>query len=492
MDNPDYLNLILHLNNQRINSLKSSPVKNYSAIHKLKIFNKSIQAMTEGQRDILNTRINNFSQSTAREIDKNNYQTYSSQVDGAYSMYKSRANYGGELLGGIVDTRVAFIAGEGISVIAEDGEESATQKYIDEFIQKNKLNGSRLMSMILISELEGRNLITLTPDKNAKYVKARSFSWYVNNYKINVNPLDTDEVKTITYREKKEDTEDKTILGKECVYVKIGGTEISPDETTCRIHRVLTDIENCSRAKYDLRKNTHVFGKYMMMWETKDAISAKMINDAIADKSWEIGDGYAGAAKTSLIEPSGGAGKAILDDFMLALKCVSSTTGVPVHWLAWPELMSNRATADNLMEVVKAATQKERLIWEEGLTELIKKSMTIAIDNGIAKNDILKSDFTVKLPLVSLALLKQMIEIWEPLHSKEIISDFTLLNLIPGVDPSKEKRLIKKEKDERAKESPFLNGTVNDTLDNLQNKLPGQQQNQKGGMSNGSNANREE
>lgn len=503
----DVLQLISRLNDRRLNQLQAHPIKNRSEIKSLKQINKSIQAMSEGQRDILNTRITAFTQSVAKEVDKNNYGSYSSQVSGAYEMYKSKCNYGSELLGGIIDTRVAFIAGEGLSVIAEDGEESETQKFIDNFLEKNKLNGSRLMQMVLMGELEGKNLVTLTPYKPVDkpdewHIKARSFSWYVNEYKIITDEKDPDEVLRAEYKTKDESHEPKKILADSCVYVKLGGTEENPDETTNRIHRVLTDIENFSRAKYDLRKNTHVFGKYMPYWKTESAQAATMINNALKDKSFEIGDGYAGQAEFGIVEPSGGGADAITKDALMALRCISSTTGVPVHWMAWPDLMSNRATADNLMEVVKSATQKERLIWEEAFTEIIKKAIKLAIDSGFegVPNSLLSAGFTVKLPLVSLALLQQMIDIWKPLLDAGLISEFTIMNMLPGINPAKEKKQIKKEQEEKAEQSPFNNGTVDGMIKQMQqgenmplgkNMLPGKNmpsKQQKQGGANGNNA----
>lgn len=452
-----------------LSNLKKNPLKNFAAINQNKTFLKSIQGMNEAQRDILNTRINNFTSSTGKEIAENNYSTYAAQIAGIYEMYEGRAKYGGEILGGILNTRVAFIAGEGLSVISRS---PATQKFIDDFIKKNKLNGSRLITMVETGELEGRNLITLKAfkpaDKRDKWhIKARSFSWKVNPYTIETVDNDTDEIKQITYKDKTDADKPKTISGKECVYTKLGGIEYSLDNTTNGLHRVLTNIENMSRAVYDLRKNTHLFGKTMPYWETESIQAASAINTAVNSGEWEIGRGYAGGAKFSLVEPSGGAAKAIIDDILINLKAVSTSTGIPIHFLAWPELMSNRATADNLMEMVKAATQKDRLIWEEAFTEIIEKAMQLAIDNGIATNEIL-NEFTVKLPIVSIALLKQIIEVWEPLHAKDLISTFSFLNMLPGINPADELKKVKEEIEERAKNSSMNNQVVNNSLNKIQ------------------------
>lgn len=468
----DNIQRLIDFTHADIRTLKKHPLKNMQAIANKQRFIKTIQAMSEGQRDILNTRITNFSGSTGKEIDKNNFANYESQVNGIYEMYEARSTYGAEMAGGIVDTRAAFISGEGLSIISEN---ETTQKYIEDFIEKNKLNGSRLMTMVTTAELEGCNLVTLKPYKPAGnrlkwHIKARSFSWYENKYKIILNASDTDEIEEVVYKDKTEQHKEQKIKSSDCVYVKIGGTERKIDETTNRIHRVLTNIENMSRGIYDLRNNTHLFGRVMPYWKTESQVAAAAINTSIESGQFAIGKGYAGNADFKFIEPTGSAGKSVLDDIMINLKVISSTTGIPVHFLAWPDLLSNRATADTLIEVVKAATQKERLIWEEAFHEIIEKSMQLAIDSGIATNEILKGKFTVRLPLVSIALLKQLIEIWEPLRVAGIISDFTMLNMLPGINPAEEKERTEEEQEERAKNSMLNNGTINETINNMQNK----------------------
>lgn len=482
----DSVQRLIDFTKSDIKSLQKNPIKNISLISHKKRLIKTIQSMSEGERDILNTRINNFASTGAgKEVDKNNFATYEAQVNACYDMYEARSTYGAEMLGGIIDTRVAFIAGEGLSVASKN---PATREYIDNFIKQNKLNGSRLINMVTIGELEGCNLVTLKPyapegKKDKWHVKARSFAWHENKYRVEKYAADTDEIEKVVYKDKTNNEKEATIKGADCVYIKLGGVETKLDNPTNRIHRVLTNIENISRGIYDLRHNTHLFGRTTPYWETLNQLSAAAINAAIQDGNWSMGKGYAGSAKFSLVEPTGAAAEAALKDIMINTKIVSTSTGLPVHFLAWTELMSNRATADNLMELVKAATQKERLIWEEAFTELIQKSMQIAIDTGIATNAIL-NDFTVKLPFTSLALIKTIIEVWEPLRQANVISDFTLLNMLPGVDPEKEKEKVREEKEKRAKNDPLLNNmTVKNTLNQMQQnkkQMPGNKMKQEG------------
>jgi hypothetical protein len=446
-----------------IQSMKVHPFRNRKNI---KIYKQRIQALGEAYTDIMNTNIANR-QSSAGEVDKNNYLTYESKVKGAYDMYEAKTEYGGELFGGVTDCRVSFIGGEGLSVISEN---ETLQDWLDTFIEKNQLNGSRLLAMILTGELEGKNFVRLSSDAKDKIIRVRSFSWYLNKYTLIKDKNDSDIITGIKYRPKTDGVEqDETIIKiDKAVFVRLGGVETVNDETPGRMHKILTQCENASRATYDLRRNTHVFGKYMPYWKTVTAQDAKAINNDLQGKSFEIGDGYAGTADFSIVEPSGAASEAIVKDYIVSMRYISAMSGVPIHWLAFPDLMSNRATADSLLEVINAATLRERLVWTEAFTEVIEKARIMAVDELGEDNAILDGDFTIRLPLISLAMLKQIQETYLPLAEANYISEFTIQNMLPGINPSKERKLIKKQKEEAAKNSPIQNETVNNAINQAQ------------------------
>jgi hypothetical protein len=448
---------------------KIQAIKNKGFLNSLVKFNvvrrakREIQALEEGQRDILIPSVTNTSSNVRSEaVDINNYPTYPNQVGAAYDFYDNKKEYGGDLTKGLVETRVAMIAGEGLSVNSPN---EAKAKWIEDFLLVNKLHGSRLMKWITTGELEGKNLILLKPGIDAvtgdKVIKARSWEWNYYNYTVEVDAFDRDEIKAIKYKEKSDFAKEKTVNPKTATYVKLAGADQDVNITSNRLHAILTDIENYSRAKYDLRKNTHLFGRVSPYFNTEDGASAKSINADLQANEWPIGTAYAGPAKFSYVEPTGAGSQSILMDMLTSLRVISMMLGIPIHFLAHPELMSNRATADTLHEVVINSTRKDRLIWDESFKEIIQKALVMAVDAGIADNSILKGDFQVRLPIISISLLKQIIEIWYPLLQDDVISQFTFSNMLPGINPVEEKELLKKEKEERIKENPLNNGVRN-------------------------------
>ena len=444
----------------RMQFMQAHKFRNRVAIRQLRT---KIQAVQEAQRDVLETYVINRS-GWGSVLDKNSYTNYSKQVEMAYKMYDGLADYGSEVLPAVADIRVAFIAGEGVSIFSENKKKL---DFLRAFLKHNCLGGSKLLAAALMGEIEGKVLFVLAPNKDKKNIDARLFSWWLNKYVVERDKANTEKILSIKYTPE-DGTEPKDIPVDKSVYIKIGGSNYKDDKTTTKLGKCLTQCENASRAAFDLRKNTHVFGRIFPFWKTAGGADAKTINDAIKDKSFEIGDGYAGPAEMRLLEPSGAAGEALIKDLLVNLRFVASMTGVPIHWLAWPELMSNRATAENMLEVVSATTKKERLIWEESLLILFDRVCIMAVDAGIAMNEILEGTVDVKLPLISLAALQQLMDVWTPIWQADLISTFTMRNMLPGIDPAREDELIEEERKEKAKNSPFVNTTVGAIVDGAQ------------------------
>lgn len=413
------------------------------------VLKKRIQAL-EADKSLLSTLITNWQTSPDALPTKNNYTTYTSQVSTIYKMYNSETTYGSETLRGIIDTRTAFIGGEGASVVAN---RKKTQTFIDDFMKFNYLYGSTLLEMIQTSEMEGKMLTTfdVAEKMGKRQVKIDPHVWYTRNYKVETKENNKNYITKITFTNKDGSTED---VKSEYAYMKIGGTMDKVNDTTTRTGCILTQIENYSRCLYDLRKNNHLFAKIMLWVKTNTGEEAKSINNDLVGGQFGIGKSYAGTGDGKFIAPPLGAHEALSGEMLLNIKIISTVTGIPIHWLAWTEMLSNRATAETLLEVINAATIKERTIWEEYLYEIIVKAMEIGVDAGI-DGAVLDYDFQVTLPLISYATLKQIQETWMPLQAADVISMATLRNRVPHINPAEEKKLIEKEKKENMERAPI-------------------------------------
>jgi len=417
---------------------------------------KKIAAMKEGERDITITPENGRRSSGSENIASNNYTSYASQVRGVYDMYAAKTSYGGELLGGLVYLRVAFLGGEGISFQAE---KPATAKFIESLIKVNRLNGMNHINIVKMEEMEGQALLLARPIQNdlawvndgKPYVGIHPVLWANTNYTAVIskdNPRQLDRVFI------KKDMEEKNIANtKNIAWIATGGTIEDPTNYTHKIHRVLTQIENVSRAAFDLRKSSHLFGHPTPVWEfdwndpTADK-GAKAIIKETDGADWEPGRTYAGKAKHKYVTIPGDGVVFPKEDILNNMRFISMTLNLPIHFLSWPDLMSNRATAENLLEVITAGTKTERLLLEELYTEIIHKSMHIAVETAMEKDNII-GDFEIKIPMVSIAQLQHIASVWLPLVEKMMIRESTVRNMLPGIDPTAEEKGLEKEKKKR-------------------------------------------
>jgi hypothetical protein len=469
-----------------LNTLLSDPVKNQKHIK------GAVQAMVEGFRDILSSSILNPQAGNPAVVDQNNYITYESQIYQIYYMYNARSKYGACLLGGIVDVRTAFIAGGGLSIAStleadeadnsdeiqaltdnmatgdtdnpmmneappetEPEEEDEVECFLNKIIDDNDLNGHRLVKLIKTGEMEGKCLMVLIADKKNKKIKVRHFSWRLSRYDIITDPADREKVIKVVYYD--DDGAAHEIDADECVYVKIGGSTDKINETPPKIAKVLTQIENFDRSLYDERKNNFLFGRVTPVFKTDNVQEAKALQTNIQGKRWNVGDGYVGNADHYYVEPSGKASEVLRSERTDLLRVISMSVGIPAHFLAYPDLLSNRATADSMVEVLQAMTSEERYIWEKSFKELFQKAMVMATDEGFDWACNYQDDFIVKLNQSSWMQLKSIIETWSPLQDKDVISMATLRNMCPGILPQEEKCLIQKEKTENMQNSPMFN-----------------------------------
>ena len=123
-------------------------------------------------------------------------------------------------------------------------------------------------------------------------------------------------------------------------------------------------------------------------------------------------------------------------------RIISGGTGIPVQFLGLPDLLSNRASAENLMEMVNASTSKDRAIWQGFYEELFQKVLEMA-------NDELQGGFTnilgvsASIPPVSLTKMQELIDVWLPLYQAGTISRETLWTKIPEIDAEAEGKRLK-------------------------------------------------
>jgi len=351
-----------------------------------------------------------------------------------------------------------------------DEKKEQVKEFINKFIKWNKLEGEGLIEIGECGEMEGKVLIVLNPGmlNEKKVIKIEVFDFYTNKYDI-VRDLKTKEITKITYGDNGKG-QPYIITPDRAVFIQFSGKKSDHVKTPPRIANVLTQIENYSRAKYDLRKNNHLFAKTTPFFKTIDAASATSINNDIKKKKWVVGMGYAGSADFSYQSQSTGASDSIDKERIMDMKDIATTVGIPILLMNYPELMSNRATADTMMEMLSQSSKKERLKMQSGMIELFQKAMAFAekekIEGAINEPDM----FDINIPLITLDNLKALIETWCVLMEKKIVSKKTVQGKVPGINPIDEDKQIQEETEQSIANNPIVQGTMNDIMKEAKGK----------------------
>lgn len=427
---------------------------------------KSIQA-TEGGKDLVNLENLLFTFTTS-SIDGliNTYKSYQSQVVATYLKYNNMMDYGNWQTKAIIDLRLAFIAGEGISVAATNPK---TQDWLEKLMEKNKFNGSFFFRAAKGGEMTGKSLLFTKYDKEWQFPKLFRvpFGGITNddgtsiqgiNYSIvSKDMFDIFSEKRIFVN--KGNTTEPMHLNN-FVYVILGGDDISMNETNTKVGSVLIEIENYDRALKEMRRRNYVANRITPTFKAKDRKEASITQAAIAAANWKVGNALVTTADFDYKSPSTEANDNTEKELQSNVKAISTMTGVPVHWCGHTELMSNRATATSLYETIDNGTKVERATWAESIFDLFVKAQEVDIDSGMSELSEIDRDFTVQLPLISFEKFQEKIQALSLAYSDEAISIDDYRNFVPGINPLKTAKAIEAQKKKEMKEFKSLSDNI--------------------------------
>jgi hypothetical protein len=376
----------------------------------------------------------------------NAYATYDSQVTETYRKYNGFSSFGTQQLRACVDLRTAFIVGEGVSVSAKD---EATANWIETFITKNVMSGINFINAVKGAEMTGQSLLLLRPmvglDNNL-YIKITRIPYrYQIPYRaVYKDPLIREEVIDVQI---KKNGQWMSSGFKNFIYVRTGGDDSNSEGPVTKVGVVLTDIENYDRAVKDMRRNNHIFARITPVFEVETDSEATSLKTKLEGLKWKIGEVFIGKAKFKYETPERGAHENLNTELVATIKTISSVTGVPVHWLGYVDLMSNRSTAETLYEFIKNGTINERVEWEKSIYNMILKAQELYIDTGGKELPKLDPDFRVVLPLIDFGNFLERVRGLNLAYTDEAISIDDYRNAIPGIDPLKTARAIEEEKE---------------------------------------------
>lgn len=387
----------------------------------------------------------------------NTYRDYAETVQEIDNKYNGKSDWGVFLTGIIIDLRAVFIMGDGIKVYALEGKEEEAEAelaFAKAFLSYNDLDAEMAQECAKEAEIEGKILFKIAWEKDDVQLSARYMSWLEKRYKIETHPQDylwyTKAIWTPKDAQKQEELEEK-----EFVYKKFGGRINNPESAMPKVGRVLTQIENLDKALRDFREINRIFAGPLLVVEFPTVPAARQGQVDLDSFNFKIKKALSTTGKAYYVQPA--PPTALAEEIVTLTKVISGATGIPVHFLGAPDLLSNRATASNLMELIAAASSKERKTWEGVYRELLSKAMRIYnVKMGLEQKPSKKLDpqkLAVEIPLISPETWAAVEKVFAPLAISGKISDELLLSKIPGVNVTAE--IERKEAEKEAEPEPL-------------------------------------
>jgi len=421
---------------------------------------------------VLNTKLQHFNSMLVRDFDPltgsvggggyngNPYKSYETQVTATANMYDGFADWGCQQVKSIIDARAALTAGSGVQpkvtdVVENEGGAKKELEWVRKFVQFNGLQGKTGVEWAKEAEIEGKCLAKLSLDRKFGQIVVRFIPWSQRSYTVHT---DTDDYEHYTGVEFHDEGKKVSWGEDDFVYTKFGGRINNPNISPTKIGVVLGKIEALDKALRDLREVNHLFASPTPTFECEDKNAAEELYDMLESIKWTIGKMLVvGAAKYKMVGVDLAAVETLEREITINAKIVSGAVGLPVHFLGFPELMSNRSTADSSMEMVFSSVHRERETWVKFYTELFRKA--IVMSNKYLNTTLDGDKVCAEIPHSSNTKMRQVIEFWMELADRDAISKETLVEQIPGIDAQQELNRLKKEKKEA--EADLIDGLRN-------------------------------
>lgn len=364
------------------------------------------------------------------EIIYNQKSSYLQNIGAIYEALSNNLRYGSSLIKNIIDFRKSWIYSSNATIKADS-------ELID--YMTNELNINALFDkLVTLGEIEGRWLVRIIPENNKIFLKIISIRDI--NYEVFYDS--SLEVSSIKFDE-------KNILTEKDYFVFANTSGVYHNNNTpSNVSYVINYIQNIDKALETLRTLNHVIGVNTILFKTKDWTDAQRLSNIIrgkqsdqnnpyddSNRKWKIGDGLVAPADVQIINVARDSIESIKDEIITNLQIVSGHTGVPIHLLGFPEMLSNRATAQEMAESIVNKIQVERNENKRKFEELIKKIAIVSNKHFGTAYDLACN---ITIPPTSLTERHVTIDSYLKLYENGIITKRTLREMIPDVDPDLE------------------------------------------------------
>lgn len=365
------------------------------------------------------------------------------------TMYKGEAQYGNIACASVVNFNRAFQWANGLIVVGEEDE--AGQKpeeelgVVQDFLDFNDLNEEQGLLLGAEGELSGQVLLRWAWDRQAQQVRVWAVPLVETQYKAVYRAGDfTTLEKMILFPGTDQEEE---VPGKDCVFIRfrgiLNGTYGVPTPLPC-----LSQMENIDKGREDLRKVNHLFSFPTPVITGKTEARVNYINGIIASLNWKIGKALVMLAgeTMSYAEISGVGSDQLIKEIQLNMQQTSAVTDVPVHFLGYPDLLSNRSTSTDMFEGPVKRAMSDQRVWMGGFEELLDKVLPLYAFQLQKKLDARR--VAIAFPPVRTGNLEDLVAAWLPVRVSREISHKLFLEKLGIREPDRELRQLLREQEQ--------------------------------------------
>jgi len=385
----------------------------------------------------------------------NPYKTAESQVQEIIDKFNGESDFGCELVQRIINLLAAFTLPNGLDLIVDESFKGKTKSdtgqperdYLAKWLDDNNLNEGGTLKLAQEANMQGQVALTFEWKKAAKGStdEGRVICTYQNwvDTSFVIEPVAASNLfgpYKMTYIPEGKD-ERKVLPDNKFVWLAVN-SRFGKTEGRPRIGGILHILEYLSMELADWRKSNELFGHPTPCFECKDAAEVLQVKNYIKDTNWRVGQAIATTSKLDLKVPTGAAA-ASKELITCLIQIISSTTGISPHFLGFPNLMSNRATAESMGEPMEIVSKSEMALWSAFYDAMFDK--VIRMRNANVDNNRQLREGVVKAKLLPLSdrQWKQIKEVWLPLLKESAISLQTFLSKLPNIDDEVELERLK-------------------------------------------------
>ena len=368
--------------------------------------------------------------------------SYQAKLEMIYQGYNGNLRYGSSGIQTVVNYRRAWIMGSNPTIQGD----TSFLEWMDEYTNFESILG-RLST---IGELEGKWAVVLKPSQKdgQNGIAYKLLRWYDYQYSIDFDDFD----RPIRLYYQTKDGKEVSFNANQFVFCNSSTSETSRGSemyTVPNVMGILRQLESLDKTLENWRDINKYVANNTVFFETKDfsdaahlakILKGKKENTSIGTqleegKKWKIGEGLVAPAKPTVISISRDNLDSLKDEFITNAQYASGHSGIPIYLFGFPEMLSNRATAEEIAEGILNKTSVERERNKEALEELLSKTAIMSNQFFGTAYDI---DFEVTIPPTALAEKKAIFEMYLPLFQAGVISKETVQRLVPDVDPEQE------------------------------------------------------